>query len=120
MTLERLTALQSDPRIAPYLHAAPLSAQTALTLYHAGRLGLLTPAEADLYSDLPRPWIEGCRSSVSGFSDTDLLALSPQNIAVAVAATHGAPERWREVLPLVVRRQDILAADGMSDMVADV
>lgn len=114
MTIERLTALQSDPRIAPYLHAAPLSAQTALTLYHAGRLGLLTPAEADLYSDLPRPWIEGCRSSVSSFSDSDLLALSAQNIAVAVAATHGAPERWREVLPLVVRRQDALAADGVS------
>ena len=114
MTIERLTALQSDPRIAPYLHAAPLSAQTALTLYPAGRLGLLTPTEADLYSDLPRPWIEGCRSSISSFSDTDLLALSAQNIAVAVAATHGAPERWREVLPLVVRRQDVLAADGVS------
>ena len=116
MTIERLTALQSDPRIAPYLHAAPLSAQTALTLYHAGRLGLLTPAEADLYSDLPRPWIEGCRSSISSFSDTDMLALSAQNIAVAVAATHGAPERWREVLPLVVRRQDVLAADGVSNV----
>ena len=116
MTIERLTALQSDPRIAPYLHAAPLSAQTALTLYHAGRLGLLTPAEADLYSGIPRPWIEGCRSSISSFSDTDLLALSAQNIAVAVAATHGAPERWREVLPLVVRRQDVLAADGVSNV----
>ena len=114
MTFERISQLQADPRIAPYLHSAPLSAQTALTLYHAGRLGLLTPAEADLYSDLPRPWIEGCRSSVSSFSDADLLALSAQNIAVAVAATHGAPERWREVFPLVVRRQDVLAADGVS------
>lgn len=114
MTFERIAQLQTDPRIAAYLRDAPLSAQTALTLYHAGRFGLLTAQEACFYGDLPLPWFEQCRSSVSGFSDHDLTTLSPESIALAVAATHGAPERWREVLPLVVRRQDVLAADGVS------
>ena len=116
MTIERLTALQSHPAVAERVHNAPVSAQTALTIHYARLGGLLTPAEAAEFADLPRPWIEQCRSSVSSFSDTDLLALSAQNIAVAVAATHGAPERWREVLPLVQRRQDVLAADGVSNV----
>ena len=114
MTFERITQLQADPRIAAYLGGAPLSVLTALTIYHANRLGLLTDAERAHYIDLPTPWIERCRSSVSAFSDHDLTTLSPESIALAVAATHGAPERWREVLPLVVRRQDVLAADGVS------
>lgn len=114
MTHARITELQRDPRIALYLHGAPVSSLTALTIHHANRLGLLTDAERAYYTDLPTPWIEQCRSSVSGFSDADLLALGPRNIALAVAAAHGAPERWREVLPLVTRRQDVLAADGVS------
>ena len=114
MTLERLTALQSHPAIAERLHGAPLRAQTALTIHYARLGGLLTPAEAAEFTDLPAPWLSRCRSAVSGLTDHDLTTLSPESIALAVAATHGAPERWREVLPLVVRRQDVLARDGVS------
>ena len=112
MTLERLAQLAAHPTIAAILATAPLCSQTALTIHHAAQLGLLSPAEAAQYADLPRPWIAQARSTVSGMADSDLAGLAPESIAMAVAATFGAPERWQEVMPLVVRRQDVLAKDG--------
>ena len=114
MTLDRLTTLQSHPAVAERLHGAPLGSLTALTIHYARLADLLTPAEVAEFADLPAPWLSRCRSAVSGLTDRDLTTLSPESIALAVAATHGAPERWREVLPLVVRRQDVLARDGVS------
>ena len=113
MTFERIAQLQTDPRVATALHGAPINCLTALTIFHAGRVGLLTPAESEQFADLPLPWIEQARSAVSAIGDDTLLNCAPSVIARAVASTLDAPERWRQVLPLVTRRQDVLAADGV-------